>query len=203
MVDLLSTCHEEALADAVEVIGTLVDGPLVPENEISVIPTAQIQDTAMIDLINTVQMYYTGAQVSASALFVKDANLLPGDIRKCDLARVYKFSNTLYKLQMTGTQLLTPGEIFREGDLPVLLEMDVHGEIGGVREMIRDYIIQVKGGILSLECDNSWKITGNGWDPALHQKAVEMIAAGELSVPASEDGKHLNAKAITEDDIMK
>ena len=285
MVDLLSTCHEEALADAVEVIGTLVDGPLVPENEISVIPTAQIQDTAMIDLINTVQMYYTGAQVSASALFVKDANLLPGDIRKCDLARVYKFSNTLYKLQMTGaqlktymewsanyyntyqpgdltisfnpllfpnqydmfagvnyevnianpsgsrienltwpdgtpvedddafsivvnnyragTQLLTPGEIFREGDLPVLLEMDVHGEIGGVREMIRDYIIQVKGGILSPECDNSWKITGNDWDPALHQKAVEMIAAGELSVPASEDGKHLNAKAITEDDLMK
>ena len=63
--------------------------------------------------------------------------------------------------------------------------------------------IQVKGGILSPECDNSWKITGNDWDPALHQKAVEMIAAGELSVPASEDGKHLNAKAITENDLMK
>ncbi len=31
--------------------------------------------------------------------------MLPGDIRKCDLARVYKFSNTLYKLKMTGAQL--------------------------------------------------------------------------------------------------
>ena len=79
----------------------------------------------------------------------------------------------------------------------------MHGEIGGVREMIRDYIIQVKGGILSPACDNSWKITGNDWDPALHQKAVEMIAAGELSVPVSEDGKHPNAKAITENDLMK
>lgn len=64
----------------------------------------------------------------------------------------------------------------------------MHGEIGGVREMIRDYIIQVKGGILSPECDNSWRITGNNWDPALHQKAVEMLAAEELSVPTSEDG---------------
>ena len=61
--------------------------------------------------------------------------------------------------------------------------MDVHGEIGGVREMIREYIIHVKGGVISPECDNSWRITGNNWDPALHQKAVEMLAAGELSVP--------------------
>lgn len=102
-----------------------------------------------------------------------------------------------------GTQLLTPGEIFQEGNLPVLLEMDVHGEIGGVRELIREYIIHVKGGVLSPECDDSWTITGNSWDPALHQKAVEMIAAGELSVPASEDGWTLSAKAITEDDVRK
>ena len=59
----------------------------------------------------------------------------------------------------------------------------MHGEIGGVREMIREYIIHVKGGVISPECDNSWRITGNNWDPALHQKAVEMLAAGELSVP--------------------
>ena len=51
----------------------------------------------------------------------------------------------------------------------------MHGEIGGVREMIREYIIHVKGGVISPECDNSWRITGNNWDPALHQKAVEML----------------------------
>lgn len=39
------------------------------------------------------------------------------------------------------------------------------------------------------------------WDPALHQKAVEMISAGELVVPSSEDGRGFNARAITEYDI--
>ena len=91
--------------------------------------------------------------------------------------------------------------IFEEGNMPVLLETDAHGELGGVREMISRYIIDVKGGVISPECDDSWSITGCSWDPALHQKAVEMAAAGKLDVPVSEDGRSPNAKAITEADI--
>ena len=150
---------------------------------------------------------------------------------KCDMSRIYKFTNTLYKLRMTGaqlkkfmewsaayyntfrpgdltisfnpdiraynydmfagvnyevnianapgsrienltwpdgvpvadddafdiavnnyranSQLLTPGEIFEADDMPTLLEMDVRGDIGGVRELIRDYIVNVKGGAIS------------------------------------------------------
>ena len=98
-----------------------------------------------------------------------------------------------------NSQLLMPGEIFQEGELPVLEETDVHGEIGGVRELIREYIIHVKGGVISPECDDNWKITGNDWDPALHQKAVEMFAAGELDAPDSVNGR--SVKAITEDDL--
>ncbi len=283
IVELLGKYDEQARADAEEVIGTLEGGALSPENEIAEIPTAQIQDTAMIDLINAVQMYYTGAPVSAAALFTMDANMYPGDIHKCDMALIYKYTNTLYKLHMTGaqlkkymewsvnyyntfnpgdltisfnpeiraynydmfagvnyevnianapgsrienltwpdgtpvaddeefdiavnnyranSQLLAPGEIFEEGDLPTLLEMDVRGEIGGVRELIRDYIINVKGGTISPECDDNWKITGNDWDAELHQKAVDMLAAGELTIPTSEDGRTPNVKAITEEDV--
>ena len=283
IVEMLSKYDEQAREDASQVIGQLVDGPLAPANEIAEIPTAQIQDTALIDLINQVQMYYTGAPVSAAALFVMDANMYPGDIHKCDMALVYKYTNTLYKLHMTGaqlkkymewsvdyyntfkpgdltisfnpdiraynydmfegvlyevnvaaekgsriqnltwpdgtpvkddddfdiavnnyranSQLLSPGEIYEEGDTPVLLEMDVRGDIGGVRELIRDYIINVKGGTISPECNDNWKIVGNDWDEALHQKAVEMLAAGELTIPTSEDGRTPNVKAVTVDDV--
>ena len=283
IVELLGKYDEQAKENAVQVVGQLVDGPLAPANEIAKIPTAQIQDTALIDLINDVQMYYTGAQVSAAALFVMDANLQPGDIRKCDMSLVYKFANTLYKLHMNGaqlkkymewsmnyyntykpgdltisfnpevrdynydmfagvnyevnianepgsrienltwpdgtpvkdedefdiavnnyranSQLLAPGTIFEADDMPTLLESDVRGEIGGVRELIGDYIVNVKGGAISPECDNNWKITGNDWDPELHQKAVELLASGELTITASADGRTPNVKAITEDDL--
>lgn len=282
--ELLKPYDEKAKEDASTVIGKLEGGDLAPENEIADIPTAQIQDTALIDLIQEVQLYYTGADVSASALFIMDANLHEGDIRKCDTALVYKYANTLYKLQMTGaqlkkymewtasyfntyqpgdltlsfsedvrayqydmfqgvnyeinvanepgsriqnltwpdgtpvedddeftiavnnyrasSQLLSPGEVFDEGDeLPVLLEKDVRGELGGVRELIRDYIVNVKGGTITPSVDNNWKIVGNDWDEEAHAKAVEMLAAGELTIESSADGRTPNVKAITEDDI--
>ncbi len=283
IVALLGKYDEEAREDAMQVVGQLTGGALAPENEIAEIPTAQIEDTALIDLINAVQMYYAGAPVSAATLFVMDANMFPGDIHKCDMALVYKFTNTLYKLHMNGAQLkkymewsadyyntykpgdltisfnpdiraynydmfagvnyevnianapgsriehltwpdgtpvkdddafdiavnnyranaqlLAPGEIYAEGDTPTLLESDVRGDIGGVRELIRDYIVNVKGGSISSECDGNWRITGNDWDPALHEKAVEMLANGELSIPASEDGRMRNIKSITEEDL--
>ena len=58
------------------------------------------------------------------------------------------------------TQLLEPGTIYEEDELPELVEMDVHGEKGGVREMIRDYIVTEKGGVIGPECDENWRITG-------------------------------------------
>jgi len=284
MVALLTPYDEYAQNDAKTVIGKLEGGNLAPENEIADIPAAQVMDTAMIDLINEVQMYYTGAPVSAAALFTMNANLKEGDIHKSDASLIYKYTNTLYKVKMNGAQLrkfmewsanyynqyqpgdltisfnpdvraynydmfagvnydidvskpagerivnltwpdgtpvaddevfevavnnyranshlLVPGgEIYDEGDTPELLEMDVRGDIGGVRELIGDYIRNVKGGTITPEVDNNWKIIGNDWDEELHQKAVEQIAAGELTIPVSDDGRTPNVKAITESDL--
>ena len=259
MMELLAKYDARAREDAEEVIGRLEGGSLVPEgtesenaergssdsnnpeNGSEPIPAALTQDTALIDLVNIVQMHYTGAAVSASALSGEGTNLKPGDIRKCDTAQIYKFSNTLYKLHMNGaqlkkymewstgyfktaepgdtavsinedfptynyymfagvnydvnlsreqgsrienltwpdgtpvrdedefdiavnnycanSQLLVPGVIYEDGEqLPVLMEMDVHGEIGGIRELILDYIRNVKGGVIHPECDQNWKI---------------------------------------------
>ena len=284
MLELLKPYHEFAVKDASAVIGKLTGGDLVPANEIADIPAAQIMDTAMLDLINEVQMYYTGTKVSAAALFTMNANLKEGDIKKSDSSLIYKYNNTLYKVKMTGaqlkkfmewsanyynqyhdgdltisfnpnvrafnydmfagvdydidiskpageritnlvwsdtkkpvkddevfemavnnyranSQLLAPGEIYEEGDMPELLEIDVHGEIGGVREQIREYISTVKNGVLTPEVDNNWKIIGNDWDEELHKKAVEQIAAGEITIPVSADGRTPNVKSVTVDDL--
>ena len=281
----LSSYNERAKKEANIIIGELVGGNLVPENEIVEIPQAQIEPTSLIDLINEVQMYYTDAQVSSAALFNIDANLEPGKIKKSDTSLIYKYGNTLYKVQMTGkqlkkymewsanyyntynpkdltisfnenvrgfnydmfsgvdyqidisekpgnriknlkwtktgkevkddeifviavnnyrvnTHLLSYGEIYEEGEeLPKVLEIDVNGKIGGVRELIGDYIKNVKGGKITPNNPKNWEIIGNNWDEEKHKKAVQMIREGKIKIPSSQDGRTPNVKSITEDDL--
>ena len=281
----LASYNERAKKEANIIIGELVGGNLVPENEIVEIPQAQIEPTSLIDLINEVQMYYTDAQVSSAALFNIDANLEPGKIKKSDTSLIYKYGNTLYKVQMTGkqlkkymewsanyyntynpkdltisfnenvrgfnydmfsgvdyqidisekpgnriknlkwtktgkevkddevfviavnnyrvnTHLLSYGEIYEEGEeLPKVLEIDVNGKIGGVRELIGDYIKNVKGGKITPNNPKNWEIIGNNWDEEKHKKAVQMIREGKIKIPSSQDGRTPNVKSITEDDL--
>ena len=281
----LAPYNERAKKEANIIIGELIGGNLVPENEIAEIPQAQIEPTSLIDLINEVQMYYTDAQVSSAALFNIDANLEPGKIKKSDTSLIYKYGNTLYKVQMTGkqlkkymewsanyyntynpkdltisfnenvrgfnydmfsgvdyqidisekpgnriknlkwtktgkevkddevfviavnnyrvnTHLLSYGEIYEEGEeLPKVLEIDVNGKIGGVRELIGDYIKNVKGGKITPNNPKNWEIIGNNWDEEKHEKAVQMIREGKIKIPSSQDGRTPNVKSITEDDL--
>ncbi|MGY0395326.1 5'-nucleotidase C-terminal domain-containing protein [Fusobacterium sp.] len=274
-----------ARQDANVVIGELKGGNLAPANEIAGIPQAQIESTALIGLINEVQHYYTGARVSAAALFIMDANLEEGKIKKSDTSLIYKFGNTLYKLEMNGkqlkkfmewsanyynqykpgdltisfdenvrgynydmfygvdyeidiskekgnriknlkwsdtkkpvkddevfviavnnyranSQLLNYGEVFDEKDgLPKVLEIDVKGNLGGVRELIGDYIINVKGGVITPNNPNNWKIIGNDWDESQHKKVVELVKEGKMSIPKSSDGRTPNVRSITTEDL--
>ncbi len=88
-----------------EVIGQLSGGPLVPADEIKGIPQAQLEPTALIALINEVQMFYANADVASVALFRADANLPAGPILRADVAKIYKYDNTLRSYGMTGAQL--------------------------------------------------------------------------------------------------
>lgn len=284
-IEELTDADTRAKEDANTVIGTLTGGPLAPESEINGIAQAKLQESPLIDLINEVQMYYTGADVSAAALFNDAANMQDGDIRKCDLSLIYKYANTLYKMEMTGaqlkkymewsasyyntfkdgdltisfneeipgfnydifsgvnyeidiskepgeriqnlkrpdgteiaeddvlivavnnyrasSQLTTYGEIYKEGEeLPKILEIDVKGDIGGVRELIGDYIVNVKGGALEAPAlSGNWKLTGYSWDEELHEKAAQLINEGKLELPADESGRNTNVRSITEADL--
>lgn len=246
LVALLKKDHRAARKESVKEIGVLTGGPLIPSASSeqillqTALPTGQVQDTALVDLINRTQLHYSGARVSAAPLCAPDAALAEGKIRQYDLARIYSFNNTLYTVRMNGKQLkelmewsaryfetanpespeikansdfpsynylmfegvryeidltrpvgdrirnlawldgtpirnnekfllalnnynaasyvLAPGEIYAENDLPELVETDVWGDLGGIRELIRDYIIRVRGGRLQPECNHNWRI---------------------------------------------
>ncbi|BDR64966.1 5'-nucleotidase C-terminal domain-containing protein [Clostridium tetani] len=130
----LNSYHKVALDDANQIIGELKGGNLVPEDEVKGIPTSQIQETPMINLINEVQMYYTKANVSAAAAFRSNANMKQGKIKKSDASLIYKFDNTLYLLEVTGKQLKDYMEwstsyynTYKPGDLTVSFNEDVRG----------------------------------------------------------------------------
>ncbi|KAB3529166.1 5'-nucleotidase C-terminal domain-containing protein [Alkaliphilus serpentinus] len=79
----------------------------VPEMEVKspYLPAAQLMDTAVIDLINNVQLEYTGADIAAAALFSFESNIEAGPVSYADIFGIYKYPNTLYAVEVTGKEL--------------------------------------------------------------------------------------------------
>ena len=76
-----------------------------PKNEIKGIPEGKLRDTAVMDLINKVQLLNSGADVSAAALFKDTSDLKAGPINYGNIFDIYKFDNTLYTVEVTGKEL--------------------------------------------------------------------------------------------------
>lgn len=76
-----------------------------PYNEIKDIPEGKLRDTAVMDLINEVQLLNSGADVSAAALFADTSDIPEGPINYGTIFGIYKFDNTLYRVQVTGAEL--------------------------------------------------------------------------------------------------
>jgi 2',3'-cyclic-nucleotide 2'-phosphodiesterase/3'-nucleotidase len=104
--------HNICLANANEIVGKVsedfVEGVdyITGKDDVTTMPRAQIEDTALMDLINEVQMYYTKAEISAAALFNNNQNLKAGDFKRKDVAFIYKYDNSLMGVNMKGENLL-------------------------------------------------------------------------------------------------
>jgi LPXTG-motif cell wall-anchored protein len=108
----------------------------------------------------------------------------------------------------SNSQLTTYGPVYSKanGDtLPKLIAKseDKWGDDGRVRDLIRQYIVDVKKGTITPEYDNNWSIIGNNWDAAKRAAVVAAVADGKLIVKPSEDGKSQNAISFTWNDIVK
>lgn len=101
----------------------------------------------------------------------------------------------------TETVLTRPGEIYTEDQLPVLLEAEIHNELGTIRELIGYYIQDVMHGILTSRCEDNWELIGTDWDEELHEKALELLKEDILKPEQFLDNSR-HSKPITIDDIQ-
>lgn len=140
LVDKFANVHKTSIADANIVVGkvmadfvTRVDY-ITGKNVVTTMPTIQLEDSALIDLINDVQTYFTKADVSSAAAFKNDMNLLAGDFKKKNAADIYKYTNTLMGINITGKNLKAYMEwsasyynTYRPGDVTISFDQNVRG----------------------------------------------------------------------------
>lgn len=119
-----------------KVLETFIENPdfITGEDKVTTMPTATLMETPVITLINDVQKFYANADVSAAALFNFGSNLKRGDFKRKDVAFIYKYSNTLIGVNITGENLLKYMEWsakfynqLEPGDLTISFNKDIRG----------------------------------------------------------------------------
>lgn len=105
-----------------------------PENEIKGIPEGKLRPTAVMTLINKIQLENADADVSAAALFKDTSNIKEGNINYGTVFDIYKFDNTLYRVEVTGAELKNYMEWsaecynqWKEGDISISFNPDKPG----------------------------------------------------------------------------
>lgn len=73
--------------------------------------------------------------------------------------------------------------------------------VANIRDLVGQYIVDVKGGTIKPECDNNWKLTGCEIDSEKQQTMIALVKEGKLTLPTSEDGRTPNVKALTWADV--
>lgn len=132
--------HDQSIEDANTVVGKITEDfitgvdYITGEDKVTTMPRSQIEDTAVIDLINEVQMHYAKADVSSAALFNFGSNLKAGDFKKKDIAYIYKYPNTLTAVNISGANLLKYMEwsagyynTVKEGDVTISFNPEIRG----------------------------------------------------------------------------
>ena len=97
--------HEKSLELASREVGTVGKTFIDPLEFLPGIPSAVLEDDAVTDLVNKVQMERAGADVSLAALFDATSNLQAGPFLHRDSVKIYKYDNTLYGVKVTGKQM--------------------------------------------------------------------------------------------------
>ncbi|OOB78616.1 MAG: hypothetical protein BEN18_06735 [Epulopiscium sp. Nuni2H_MBin001] len=128
---IVDYAHQEALEFLSDSIGT-ASADFQPENEIAHVAQGYLEDTAVVDFINAVQIEFTGADVSGAALFTSTSNLYEGSLNYSDVFKIYKYANTLVSVEVTGKELKDYMEwsagfynTYQDGDLTISFDSTI------------------------------------------------------------------------------
>nr|WP_302598913.1 5'-nucleotidase C-terminal domain-containing protein [uncultured Cellulosilyticum sp.] len=73
--------------------------------------------------------------------------------------------------------------------------------VSNIRELMADYIENVKGGVITPTVDKNWKLIGYKIDAEKAAIAKQLVNEGKLELPTSEDGRTPNVKSLTWADV--
>ncbi len=82
-----------------------LSGPILQVPSALSAATGRFEDTALVDAIHEVQLHYTKADVSLSALFNPRLAVKQGPLTVREVAALYVYDNTLYKIEANGKML--------------------------------------------------------------------------------------------------
>lgn len=109
-------------------------GDFQPENEILGLPEVRLRDSPLVELIGRVQQEASGSDVTAVALFHDGASLNRGQINYASLFNIYRFDNSLCRLDLSGRELRAYMEWsmeyynqWKEGDISISFNRDIPG----------------------------------------------------------------------------
>ena len=105
MMKAMKYVDDESKAKANEVVGQVSADFFEDTYVLPNLPRVYVEDNALIDLINKVQMEYAGADVSLAATFGDNLNLMKGDFKYKDGVKVYKYDNFLIGVKVNGATL--------------------------------------------------------------------------------------------------
>ncbi len=193
--------HERSLKDANTVVGKIskdfIKRPdfITGKDAITTMPTSQIFDTAIIDLINEVQMYYAQSDISSAALFNFGSNLKAGDFKKKDVAFIYKYPNTLMGVNITGENLVKYMEwsaayynTVQPGDVTISFNPDIRG-----------YNYDMFTGV-DYKIDVTKEAGSRIVNPMINGKAIEMDKVYKLALNNYRFGTLINLGLVTNED---
>lgn len=194
--------HDQSMADANTVVGKVSErfidevDFITGADKVTTMATAQVKDTALMDLINEVQQFYTGADVSSAAAFKSDMNLLAGDFKKKDVANIYLYPNTLMGVNITGANLKKYMEwsanyynTYELGDITVSFNPNIRG-----------YNYDMFSGV-TYDIDISQAEGKRIKNLKLDGKAIDDTATYKLAVNNYRFGTLLGLELVTNDDV--
>ncbi len=89
--------------------------------------------------------------------------------------------------------------IFDEGEHEKIYE-STNDSLSDVRDMIADYIVNVKGGVVERKVDNNWTLTGVKYNEALRNEVVKLINDGTIKLEISYG---IAAASLTFEDVER
>lgn len=180
-----------------EVVKTFIERPdfITGEDKITSMPTATLMETPVIQLINTVQKHYANADVSAAALFNFGSNLKEGPFKRKDVAYIYKYTNTLIGVNITGENLLK----YMEWSYSFYNQLEDDDVTISFNEKIRGYNFDMFSGIdykVDVRKPSGERIV----NPTINGEPIDPNKTYKLAVNNYRFGTLTSLKLVTEDD---